>query len=163
MCRDEGMALIPYGAVGGGKFQTAKALKERESNNPGRKGEMSDAYKAVSAKLEAMAEAKGATLHSVALAYVMQKAPYVFPLVGTRTMKHLEDAVEGLKVNLSDDDIHQIDQAGPFDHGFPHTFLSGSLWGGEPSAPHGGKDVWLTNVLGTFDYVDLPGPIRPKA
>lgn len=163
MRRDEGMALIPYGAVGGGKFQTAKALKERESNDPGRKGETSDAYKAVSTKLEAVAEAKEATLHNVVLAYVMQKAPYVFPLVGTRTLKHLKDAVEGLRVNLSDDDLHQIDQAGPFDPKFPHTFLCGSLWSGEPSVPHGGNDVWLTNILGTFDYVGLPGPFGPKA
>lgn len=130
---------------------------------PGKKRRDERYIQEASAKLEAVAEAKEATLHNVALAYVMQKAPYVFPLVGTRTLKHLKDAVEGLKVNLSDDDIHQIDQAGPFDPRFPHTFLSGSLWGGKPSVPNGGKDVWLTNILGTFDYVNLSGPIRPKA
>lgn len=162
MCRDEGMALIPYAVVGGGKFQTAAALKERETNNPGRKGVPSDVYKAVSAKLEAVGEAKKASLHNIAIAYVMQKAPYVFPLVGTRTLKHLKDAVEALKVDLSAEDIHQIDQASGFDPGFPHTFLSGSQWGGEHFVPQGGKDVWLTNTMGKFDYVELPGPIKPQ-
>ncbi|KAF3022392.1 hypothetical protein E8E14_003191 [Neopestalotiopsis sp. 37M] len=162
MCRDEGMALVPYGALGKGKFQTEEGYKEREKNNPGRKGVASEQEKAVSKKLETIANAKGTKLHAVALAYVMQKEPYVFPLVGTRTLQHLEDAVEGLKLSLDDSDLLEIEKAYTFEPGFPHNFLSGSLFGGDPVVPQGARDVWLTNVIGTFDYVQGSKPIKPE-
>ncbi|KAH8894670.1 Aldo/keto reductase [Thozetella sp. PMI_491] len=161
MCKDEKMAIIPFGAVGAGRFQTQRAFQDRENDNPGRRGQASEKYKLVSQKFEEIGAKKNASLHSIALAYVMQKAPYVFPLVGTRTLKHLTDAIEALKVNLTADDIEDIEKANIFEPGFPHSFLSGSQFGGDPICPEGGQDVWLTNILGTFDYVQSPAPVKP--
>lgn len=161
MCRDEGMAKIPYGVVGQGKFQTESAYKDREVNNPGRKSTPSELYKAVSKKLEDLSEAKNTKLTNIAIAYVMQKDPYVFPLVGCRKVDHLKDSVDALKVHLEDEDIVEIESAHYFDPGFPHSFLSGSLFGGDPVVPQGPQDVWLTNVMGTFDYVQNPKAIKP--
>ena len=44
MCRDEGMALAPWGSLGGGKFKT----KEQQSSAEGRKTEESEAEVKVS-------------------------------------------------------------------------------------------------------------------
>lgn len=163
MCKDEGMALIPYGVVGQGKFQTEQGYKDREANNSGRKNVPSDTYKAIAKQLEVIAATKKASIPEVAIAYVLQKTPYVFPLVGCRKLEYLKGAVAALKVNLSEEDVEKIESANFFDPGFPHSFLSGSLFGGDPIVPQGPQDVWLTNVMGTFDYVEGPKPIKSSS
>lgn len=165
MCKDEGMALLPYGTLGQGRFQTEAAFKEREKNNPGRKGKkVTSAERAVSKIMEGLASAKNTVITSIALAYVMQKAPYVFPLVGGRKVEHIKSNIDALKVDLTEEDVAKIDEAYRFDPGFPHTFLSGTLFGDEDDkqeGPQGPQDVWLTNILGTFDFVEGPKPIKP--
>jgi aryl-alcohol dehydrogenase-like predicted oxidoreductase len=163
MCKDEGMALLPYGTLGQGRFQTEAAFKDREKSNPGRKGKPSSVERAVSQIMEGLAVAKNTAITSIALAYVMQKAPYVFPIVGGRKVEHIKSNIEALKVDLTKEDIDKIEEAYRFDPGFPHTFLSGSHFGDEwdtPKVPQGPQDVWLTNIMGTFDWVQGPTPIK---
>lgn len=160
MCKDEGMAIIPYGVLGAGKFQTSAGYKEREVQNPGRRGDVSVLYKTVAKQLETLANTKNATITSIAAAYVLHKAPYVFPLIGCRTLEHVKGTVNALDVRLSQQEIEEIEAVHSFDPGFPHNFLSGSLFGGEPKVPSGPQDVWLTNVLGVFDYVEAPKAIQ---
>lgn len=164
MCKDEGMALLPYGALGSGRFQTEKGYEEREKSNPGRANKPSSIDRIVSKILEELAGAKNTTVTSIAMAYVLHKAPYVFPLVGGRKVEHILGNVEALKIDLLDDEIAKIESAHRFDPGFPHSFLSGSLFGAEtdiPMVPQGPQDVWLTKIAGTFDWVQNPTPIRP--
>ncbi|KAE9363604.1 Aldo/keto reductase [Stipitochalara longipes BDJ] len=163
MCRDEGMGLLPYGTLGQGRFQTEASFLEREKNNPGRKMKPANVVeKDVSKVLEKIAKAKNTELTSVALAYVMQKTPHVFPIVGGRKLEHIKGNVAALSVALSEDDIKEIESVYEFDPGFPHTFLSGSLIsGGTPRASEGPHDVWLTNMLGNFDWVEGEKAIKP--
>ncbi|KAF4635828.1 hypothetical protein G7Y89_g2269 [Cudoniella acicularis] len=163
MCKDEGMGLLPFGTLGQGRFQTETAYQEREKNNPGRQGKSpSSTERAVSKVLEEIALAKSTVLTSIALSYIMHKAPFVFPIVGGRKVEHIKSNIDALNLNLAEEDIAKIDAAYAFDPGFPHTFLSGSLFGSEGEAhevPHGPQDVWLTKVLGTFDWVEGPKAI----
>jgi aryl-alcohol dehydrogenase-like predicted oxidoreductase len=163
MCRDEGMGLLPYGTLGQGRFQTEASFVEREKNNPGRKMKpVSVVERNVSKILEKIAKAKGTELTSVALAYVMQKTPYVFPIVGGRKLEHIKGNVAALGVSLSEEDIKEIEGAYEFDFGFPSTFLSGSLISsGAPRASEVAGDVWLTKLLGNFDWVEAEKPIKP--
>lgn len=55
--------------------------------------------------------------------YVMHKAPYVFPIVGGRTVKHLQGNIEALGVELSRDEIDELEAAAPFDYGFPFNVM----------------------------------------
>lgn len=162
MALDEGMALAPYGALGQGRFHTEEGFKEREKNNPGRKGRpYNDHDKAVSKVLEKVAKAKDTDIVSVALAYVRHKAPYVFPIVGGRNLEHIKGNIAALNVRLSDEELKEIDGAYNFDHGFPHTFLSGTLFTGEtPRAPEGPSGVWATKLMGNFDWVEPPKSIE---
>lgn len=164
MCRDDGMAMCPYGVLNQGRFQTEAGFKEREKHNPGRNFiPLSEHDKQVSLALEGIANRKGTGLLNIALAYVMQKAPYVFPIVGGRKVEHLKGNIEALTVTLTEDEVAQVEQAYPFDYGFPNTFLSGSLFDGRPSSTADGPgDVWLTKSLGTFDWVSAPSPIKPS-
>lgn len=153
MARAEGMALAPWGALGGGKFKTEE---QRRNVEAGRSSEPTEAEVRVSRALEAVAKRKNTLITSVAQAYVMHKAPYVFPIVGGRTVEHLRANIEALTLALSDDDIREIEAATPFDLGFPNNFL----WG-EREPDHPGK-VWLLNMTATFDYVPESRPIVPK-
>jgi aryl-alcohol dehydrogenase-like predicted oxidoreductase len=73
MCLSEGMALAPWGALGGGGFKT----KEQRESNEGRKNFVRVAVtgkeEQVSLVLEEIANKKGTLITSVALAYVMHK------------------------------------------------------------------------------------------
>jgi hypothetical protein len=80
----------------------------------------------------------------------MHKTPYVFPIVGGRTVEHLKQNIEALTIHLSEEDITEIDNAVPFDIGFPNNLL----WGGK--TPANPAEVWLVNMGGVFDYVPLP-------
>ncbi|KAK0636880.1 norsolorinic acid reductase [Bombardia bombarda] len=155
MCRDEGMGIAPWGALGGGSFKT----EEQRKAGAGRKNPPSEAQIKTSQALEVIAKRKDTIITSVALAYVMHKAPYVFPIVGGRNTDHLKGNIEALKLRLSEEDIAEIDGAVPFDLGFPHNFM---YLGEKP--PANPADVWLLGMAGTYDYVPIPKPISsPEA
>ena len=163
MCRDEGMGICPYGVLNQGRFQTKAGLKAREENPEGRNFiPLSERDKQFSAQLESIADKMGVELLGVALAYVIQKAPYVFPIVGGRKIEHIKGSIKSLSVSLTQKEVEEVESAYEFDHGFPHTFLSGTLFdGGAPKMADKPDDVWLTKGLGTFDWVQQPAAIRP--
>lgn len=110
--------------------------------------------------LKSIAKSKDVPLLHVALAYVRHKAPYVFPIVGARTLAHIKGSIEALCATLSDTEIKQIESSYEFDPGFPHTFLSGTLITGEaPRGAYGPNDIFLSKVLETVDWVEGPKPI----
>ena len=159
MCAAEGMGLCPWGSIGGGAFKTTAQREElAKSGNPGRQVEPRDVDVAVSKVLENVADRHNTAVTSVALAYVMSKAPHVFPIVGGRKVEHLLGNIEALGLELSEEDIKEIEGAYEFDPGFPTTFL----FRGENTEAHPGN-VTFKNAAARFDYVDLVRPIKPKS
>jgi hypothetical protein len=59
----------------------------------------------------------------VALAYVMHKTPYVFPIIGGRKVEHLKSNIRALELKLTDEQMKSIDSTLPFDLGFPSNFV----------------------------------------
>lgn len=59
----------------------------------------------------------------VAIAYVMQKTPYVFPIIGGRKVEHLMANIEALSFALSDEHIKYLESILPFDIGFPGNLI----------------------------------------
>lgn len=51
----------------------------------------------------------------------MQKAPYVFPIIGGRKVEHLYQNLEALDLELTPEQIQTLDNIVPFDKGFPFT------------------------------------------
>lgn len=147
------MGLAPWGALGGGAFKSA--AQRAASQQEGRKIEASPAQIKISEKLEAIAKRKNTEITSIALAYVMHKTPYVFPIVGGRKMEHLRGNIAALEVGLTKEEMREIEAAGEFDVGFPTSFFYGGEEVGHPG------EVWLLNMGGRFDYVGLPEAITP--
>lgn len=48
-------------------------------------------------------------LLAVAIAYVMQKTPYVFCIIGGRKVEHLHENIEALNITLSEEYINEIE------------------------------------------------------
>jgi aryl-alcohol dehydrogenase-like predicted oxidoreductase len=125
MARHFGMALCPWDVLGGGQLQTkAQRAARQESDPTGRGSYQSDEALRVSDALEKVATEHGnASIQQIALAYVMQKAPHVFPLVGGRKVEHLHDNIEALSIKLTDGQIKYIESIKSFDLGFPLDFI----------------------------------------
>ncbi|KAI6841721.1 Norsolorinic acid reductase [Hortaea werneckii] len=148
MAREEGMTLCPYGVLNQGRFQTQEGFNHN-----------------VSLHLEKIAEKKDCGLLDIALQYCMQKTPYVFPIVGGRKVEHIQGNIGSLSVRMENDDIEEVEEGYYFDPGFPHTFLSGTMFKGGDEKPRGAdgpENVWLLNGMGPFDWHPRQEPVRPS-
>ncbi|KAF9530345.1 Aldo/keto reductase [Crepidotus variabilis] len=130
MARAEGMALTPWNILAEGKIRTDE--EEEQRRQTGEKGrtimnpqwERTDEQKKVCKALEKVAKEVGIkSIQAVAIAYLMQKATYVFPLIGGRKVEHLLANIEALSISLSDAQIKFIEAQVPFDAGFPHWIV----------------------------------------
>ena len=154
MVASEGMGMMPWNALGGGNFKT-KAQRDAMGDEGRKWSSPAEKELKVTDALEKVANRHKTAVTSIALAYVMAKAPYVFPIVGGRKIDHLKGNIAALSVDLSEKDIEEIESAWPFDAGFPSTFLGG------PGGAKGPGDIWLAKMSGVYDYVDVPHAIRP--
>ncbi|KAF6839577.1 norsolorinic acid reductase [Colletotrichum plurivorum] len=154
MCEDQGMGIAPWGCLGGGYFKpkadgNAAAAEGRKMDvKTGREAGVADVLGQVAARV-------GAPMTSVAMAYVLHKAPYVFPIVGGRKVEHLRGNIEALGLGLSQEDIEEIETGYDFDVGFPYDFLGGG------KVPRGPADVVFTQRFGNFDYLPPVGGMKP--
>lgn len=129
MARMFGMALVPWGVLGSGKFQTRKEVEERRARGESFRtftsaAEQTPAEEKMSEALAVVAEQHGIeSVTAVALAYVLRKAANVFPLVGGRKVEHLQDNIKSLSIKLSEEQIKYLEGVNSFDIGFPHNFL----------------------------------------
>lgn len=145
------MGIAPWGSLGGGAFKTEE--KRKYHGQEGRQVPATEAQIAVTKVLESIAKRKNTALTSIALAYVTHKAPYVFPVVGGRKVDHLKSNIEALKLRLSPEEILEIENAVPFELGFPYSFLYRD---GTPEHP---SHICMLDMAGVFDYVQIPQPI----
>jgi aryl-alcohol dehydrogenase-like predicted oxidoreductase len=157
MCEAEGMAVAPWGAIGRGWFKSKEAYDAADRD--GRQmGEQPEKYRKIAGVLEAIASRKatGTLITSVALAYVMHKAPYVFPIVGGRKVEHLKGNIDGLKLKLTEEEIDEIEDVEPFDVGFPLNFLFG--YGGR-KYKHGMGPADMP-LIGTTTRLEAVGRVK---
>ncbi len=157
MCEAEGMALAPWGSLGRGAFMSPEDYEKKEE---GRKVGQSENVRKVAAVLDKVAKQKDTQITSIALAYVRHKAPYVFPIVGGRKVEHLKGNIKALGIELSEEEIDEIESAAPFDVGFPLSFLF--EYGGQQkySTRLTAQDVGLTKMSGYLDDVQKSRPPR---
>ncbi|KAF4544683.1 putative glucose-methanol-choline oxidoreductase:gmc oxidoreductase protein [Lasiodiplodia theobromae] len=161
MARHEGMALAPFGALGQGKFKKEAGGGQAPAAAEGDARKLFvevDKYKQVFKVLDKLAAGKGTLPTSVALAYVMSKAPYVFPIVGGRKIEHLKANIDALDIVLSDAELDEIDAATPFEHGFPMELMFEFHGAQKYNSRMTSKDVVL---LKCASYLEEPEPVKP--
>ncbi|KAI0792557.1 aryl-alcohol dehydrogenase [Abortiporus biennis] len=158
MARDQGMALAPWNVLAAGKIRTdAEEEKRRQTGEKGRMmmasgWERNEDERKMSQALEKVAKEIGAKGINavVAIAYVMQKAPYVFPIIGGRKVEHLMQNIEALEIQLEDRHVKMLESVLPFDIGFPmNQFGDGQ-----------GYSMLYQNA-GYFEKWPMQGSIKP--
>ncbi|KAI0072392.1 Aldo/keto reductase [Panus rudis PR-1116 ss-1] len=159
MALEEGMALAPWDVLCGGKIRTdAEEQQRRESGEKGRtfmgpNWERTEEERNVCLALEKVAKEIGAkSIQSVAIAYVMQKVPYVFPIIGGRKVEHLHKNIEALEISLTPEHIKYLESVKPFDVGFPMNAFGSAL---DESYP------FITSLAGHFQRWPRVQAIRP--
>jgi aryl-alcohol dehydrogenase-like predicted oxidoreductase len=158
MARHFGMALCPWDVIGGGKFQSKKQIEARKKQGEGLRsmisGDQSPQEEKISAALEKVAGEHGLeSLSAIALAYVMQKTPNVFPIIGGRKVEHLHDNIKALSIKLTDEQIKFLESQTNFDVGFPSNFV------GESPKATGQSSM----IVATTAKIAYPIPERPFA
>ncbi|KAF8264442.1 Aldo/keto reductase [Lactarius quietus] len=130
MARSEGLALAPWGVLAAGKIRTnAEEARRKESGEKGRmifspEWERSPEQKKVCDVLEEIGKELGTeSITSIAIAYHLQKLPYVFPIIGGRKVEQLHENIEALDISLTAEQIKRIEEAKPFEPGFPHSMI----------------------------------------
>ncbi|KAE9404747.1 Aldo/keto reductase [Gymnopus androsaceus JB14] len=128
MARSFGLALAPWGVLERGNFRTDEEEEQRRATGEqGRSAfgkERTEDEVKMSHALEKVAKDIGAkSISAVAIAYVMHKTPYVFPIIGGRKIENLVDNLEALSITLTDEKIQELESVLPFDVGFPNNFI----------------------------------------
>ncbi|KAL3474492.1 NADP-dependent oxidoreductase domain-containing protein [Aspergillus californicus] len=157
MARHFGMAIAPWDAMGGGKFQSRKQLEARESAGEGlrniRTSTQTEDESRMSEALEKVAAEHGVeSPTTIALAYVMSKAPYVFPLVGGRKIEHLQENIKALDIRLTQAQIDYLESVKPLDVGYPGNHI-----GQDPMLT--GKAAGTLATTGPLEFVKYPSAI----
>lgn len=118
-CQELGIGLVPYSPLGRG-FLTG-ALKRFEDfapddyrrHSPRFQGDNFTQNLKVVAKVEAFAKAKDCTPSQIALAWVLAQGPQIVPIFGTKRRKYLSENLGAVAVELSPDDLRQLEEIAP--------------------------------------------------
>src|SRR3954468_20471199 len=118
-CKELGMAMMAYGVVGRGMLSAEVPKLEDMAADDIRKrlprfhGDNIDKNLRLRSALEAIAARKNATLAQLAIAWPLAQGERagvtIVPIPGAKSRKHLEENVRAAELQLSDDDLNEID------------------------------------------------------
>jgi aryl-alcohol dehydrogenase-like predicted oxidoreductase len=112
-----GIGFVPYSPLGKGfltgKMDETTDLKSNDfrSTLPRFTPEARKANLAVVDLLTAIGNKKGATPAQVALAWLLAQKPWIVPIPGTTKLSRLEENIDAVALELSADDVREIDEA----------------------------------------------------
>jgi len=112
-----GIGFVPFSPLGKG-FLTGKITEETKFDQtdfrnivPRFTPENRKANQAVVDLVGKVAEQKKATPAQIALAWILAQKPWIVPIPGTTKLHRLEENIGGANVQLTPDDLRQIDNA----------------------------------------------------
>lgn len=117
LCLDQGVGLIPWsplarGFLAGNRYRDGGGATLRAKNDP-----LADElyYRPsdfeVVERLESVAGRYGASPAQIALAWLLHKPGVTAPIVGVRSIRHLEESVAALAIDLAEADIKALEEA----------------------------------------------------
>ena len=117
-CQRMGTAFVAFSPLARGVLSNVvldpKSFTDEFRRNMPRFTEANHAYNMVHIeRFKAYAKSKGWSPSALALAWVKQKGDHVIPIPGTRTPEHLAENVAAADINLSADDVRDIESILP--------------------------------------------------
>jgi aryl-alcohol dehydrogenase-like predicted oxidoreductase len=127
--RELGIGFVAYSPLGrgflSGRFRSPDDLPEGDfrRTSPRFQGENFDRNLALVERVEELAAEKGCTPGQLALAWVLTRGDDVVPIPGTTRVGHLEENVAALEVELTPEDLADLEAV------FPAGVASGDRYG----------------------------------
>ena len=118
VCRELGIGFVPYSPLGRGfltgRFTSTSDFGEGDfRNNDPRMGEENFERNAgIVETVKEVAERHGATPAQIALAWVLAQGDDLAPIPGTRKVERLEENAAAADLDLGEDDLSRLDDAG---------------------------------------------------
>ena len=115
LCRTEGIGVIPWSPLARGYL--TRPPTERQATIRGENEDSAermyrfDGADTITNAVCDVAEARGASPAQVALAWLLSRPGVTAPIVGSTKVKHLEDAVGALELELGDQEVAQLEGA----------------------------------------------------
>jgi aryl-alcohol dehydrogenase-like predicted oxidoreductase len=117
-CRELGIGITAYGVLSRGLIsghwrKDRVAANEFRTHSPRFQGENIDRNLALVEALRRIASGKGVSVAQIAIAWVAAQGQDIVPLVGARRREQLTEALGGLEVALTPEDLAEIEVAVP--------------------------------------------------
>ena len=112
-----GIGFVPYSPLGRGfltgKIDESTTFESSDFRNilPRFSAEARKANQTLVDLLKSIGERKNATPAQIALAWLLAQKPWIVPIPGTTKLNRLEENIGAVEVELSDDDLRDIDSA----------------------------------------------------
>ncbi|CCO29577.1 Putative aryl-alcohol dehydrogenase C977.14c [Rhizoctonia solani AG-1 IB] len=108
-----GVGSIPWSPLARGRL--ARPLSQqsaRESTDPWMSlaKRQTDSENAIIKRVEELAASKGVSMAQISIAWVLSKDPVAAPIVGTTSLKNLEDIVGAIHVKLTEEEIKSLEE-----------------------------------------------------
>ena len=117
--RELGIGFVPYSPLGrgflSGRFRSADDIPEGDfrKENPRFQGENFDRNLALVERVEELAAEKDVNPGQLALAWVLAQGDDIVPIPGTTQIEHLEENVAAMEIELTDDDLRELESVFP--------------------------------------------------
>jgi aryl-alcohol dehydrogenase-like predicted oxidoreductase len=115
LCRDQGVGVIPWSPLARGFLAGGRAAPGEGNTERARTDEFSarlyfkDPDNAVVDALSGLARERGVSNMQLALAWVLKNPAITAPIIGTSKPHHLDDALAGLKIKLTDEEVRTLE------------------------------------------------------
>jgi aryl-alcohol dehydrogenase-like predicted oxidoreductase len=116
VCRELGIALVPYSPLGrgflSGKYKSVEDFEEGDFRrfNPRFSAENFSKNLEIVKKVEEIAKSKSVTTSQIALAWVISKGKDVFPIPGTKKIQYLQENIDAISIQLKEDEMQELDK-----------------------------------------------------
>ena len=116
LCRDQKIALIPFSPLARGRL-ARKPSREQDETLRAQTDDLAQTRYSqednfvIEERVSELAKAHGLPMAQVALAWMLSKTGITAPIIGATKPHHLEDAIAALSVQLSPEEISQLEDA----------------------------------------------------
>ena len=130
MAKDFGLTVTAWSPLAGGVL-TGKYLNESASDSQDARFGNAEAQKfmgdrergsRIARVVKTIAEETGKSSAQIALAWLQTRDQSIIPIIGSRKLAQLEDNLASVGVELSGEQLQQLDEASKIELGFPHDF-----------------------------------------
>ncbi|EIN13170.1 Aldo/keto reductase [Punctularia strigosozonata HHB-11173 SS5] len=106
-----GVGIIPWSPLARGLVcRPLNATTKRKETDPWQNGYLGYGAEEVITRIEEIANKRGITMAQVAVAWSMGKEGVTAPIVGTTSLKNLEDLVAATKITLTEEEVKRLEE-----------------------------------------------------